>query len=161
MADPSRKQNLSIKNMRKKCVSCGLIAFATDEVCRRCGSDKIFNYHESDELTNIPVNSNRNFSYWNVSVCFVLSIIFEMVLILPILASIGWNHSSAGHSESSDLEKIYVLFTMVSHLPTIFVGGLLSFVIGELGYLLIPFLQSIIWTFLLLSVWKMIKNKLH
>ncbi len=147
--------------MRKKCAPCGLIAFATDEICMRCGSDKIFKYPEPDELPKTPVNSKKNLSARNFLVCFIFSCVFEFIIIYPILANLGWNHSSAGHSESSDLEKIYVLFTMVSHLPAIFVGGLLSFVIGELGYLLIPFLQSIIWTFLLLLVWKMIKNKLR
>jgi hypothetical protein len=138
-----------------------LIAFATDEVCRRCGSDKLFEYSAPDQLPETTANSKKILSVWYLLACFIFSCVFEFVTIYPILANLGWNHSSAGHTESSNLEKIYVFVIFISHIPSFVVSGLLSLVVGDLGFFLIPFVQIIVWMLLLTFLWKIIENKLR
>jgi hypothetical protein len=147
--------------MRKKCVSCGLIAFAADEVCRRCGSDKLFKYSEPDKLPETAAVSKKNLSALDYFICLIFSCVFEFAAIFPILANLGWSHTSGGRPESSILEKIYVLVIIITHIPSLIVGGLLSLFIGESGFFLTPIIQIIFWTFLISHFWRKIQNKLR
>lgn len=144
--------------MRKKFVSCGLIGFATDKICRRCGSDKIFKYPESDELQKNPVDSKKNLPVWSYLICFVLACIIEFIALLPVLANIGWRHSAA--APVSKTESEFQIAAFVLHLPSSFLYWLPYPFDGAFALLLIPFTQLIFWTLFLSFLWRKIQNKL-
>lgn len=148
-------------NTRKKCNACGLIAFASDEVCKRCGSDKLFGYQMPEAL---PVTTNlsteKSLPFWNYIVCFVLACVFECVAIFPVLANIGFRHSA--NAPVSDYERNSAVVAFILHLPTSAIAYISVHLDGGLLFLLTPFIQIIFWTFMFSKLWRRIKglNKL-
>lgn len=144
--------------MRKKCASCELIGFANDEVCRRCGSDKIFKYPEPEELPKIPVDSKKNLPIWSYLICFVLACIIEFIALLPVLANLGMRHSAA--APVSEFEKNSQIAAFILHLPTSIFAYVFWGYGGEFIFINAPFIQIIFWTLIFAKLWRKINNKL-
>ena len=147
--------------MRKKCVSCGLIAFATDEVCSRCGSDKLFKHAEPDKLPDKPkISSGKNFSFRNYAASFILACIIEFVALFPVLAHIGFGHSGAAAKTDSEIMSEFAV--IILHLPTSAIFWLFKD-FDEIFPLVLfaPVIQIIFWTFLISYFWRKSRNRLR
>lgn len=144
-------------NTRKKCNACGLIAFASDEVCKRCGSDELF---ESKMPEDLPVTENlstdESLPVWNYVVCFVLACILEAVAIFPILANIGFRHTA--NAPVSYFDQLWVIAVIILHLPTLIFAYIFSYVNDGLALLLTPFIQIIFLTFIFSKLWRRMNN---
>ena len=145
--------------MRKKCSQCGMICFASDEICGRCGAKTLFEIQLPSDTTseNIEIGQNK-ISWWGYLIFFVLAVIIEFFALLPILANIGWRHSA--NAPMSDFERKSQFWAFVLHLPTVIVPWTLNQLIDIFSpfYLFIPFTQIIFWTFCLAFIWKRLEK---
>lgn len=145
-------------NTRKKCNACGLITFASDEVCKRCGSDKLFKYAMPEDLPLDTEHSPKNnLPFWSYLVCFVLACVFECVALFPVLANIGWRHSSRAPKSEFEINSEFAAFML--HLPTSILIWLLKdfFIVIPLIFSA-PIIQIIFWTFILTKFWRWMNN---
>lgn len=138
---------------RKKCAACGLIAFASEDVCKRCGSDKLFDYAMPEDLPlETKTNSKNEMHFLNYVACFMLACIVECAAIFPILQYVGLSASGAATSYE---EQLSVVIVFVLHLPTsFFVYLLFGTDFGFFLLLITPFIQIIFWTFMFTKLWR-------
>lgn len=145
-------------NMRKKCSNCGLICFASDEICRRCESKKLFKINDNDDSTQNRLESNQNrIPWWGYIIFFFIAVVIEFFALLPVLANIGWRHASG--APLSDYERSSQFWAFVLNLPTVLIPWILNQLIEIFTpfYLFVPFTQIIFWTFFLAFLWKKLK----
>ncbi|MDQ3797856.1 MAG: hypothetical protein M3384_00250 [Acidobacteriota bacterium] len=110
--------------MRKKCIECGLIGFISDEICKRCGSNKLTaipnqNASPAQERETFP----EPLSIWNYLIYAFLAIIIEIGATSPIWLLIG---SHPGGDASGFLQLAFIL-----NLPTVLITWSLDILIGS------------------------------
>jgi hypothetical protein len=128
--------------MRKKCNSCGLIGFTSDESCRRCGSDKL------TSVPNVlPAKESETFikplSIWNYLLYGFLAVVIEVGASSPIWGLIG---AGPGGDLSGFKRLAFIL-----NLPTVIITWSLDKLSGSDGFfsmLFTPFTQIIFWFWL-------------
>ncbi len=145
--------------MRKKCSSCGLICFDSDEICKRCGSKQLFNNKLSEvEAVELSPKSSKKLPFWSYIIFFVIAVIIEFVSLLPGLANMGMRHSA--NAPLSDSERTAQLWFFILNLPFALLPWLLTQIsqIFDIFYLFVPFAQIIFWTIFLAYLWKRLKT---
>jgi hypothetical protein len=143
--------------MKRKCSSCDLVCFATDNVCKRCGSDKIIDEDSEFEVMSEYLNPDHSLPFWNYLLCFFVAIIMEIIALFPVISNIGWRHSSKAPLTDYEIKSQMTAFVL--HLPTVFVPWLLSKLSEAFSvlYLLIPLTQIVFWTIIISFLLKRIK----
>jgi hypothetical protein len=144
--------------MKRKCSSCGLVCFTTDNVCKRCGSDKIIDAESEFAIMSEYSKSDHSLPFWSYLLCIFVAIIIEIMALFPVISNIGWRHSS--RAPLSDYEIQSQISAFAFHLPTVLVPWLLSKLSEDFSvlYLLIPFTQIIFWTIIISFLLKWIKT---
>jgi hypothetical protein len=131
--------------MRKKCISCGLICFLTDQFCKRCGSDNLLSISNTEKVLVKEFQSlKKQLSFWSYLLFFFLAVLIEFIALLPVLANIGMRHSSRAPLTEFEIKSRIVAF--VAHLPTILLPYLLRDFDGGIFILITPITQIIFWT---------------
>lgn len=141
--------------MRKKCSQCGLVNFVFDEICKKCGSDKLFKF---DIPNNEAVETPKKLPLWAYLIFLVLAVIIEFITLLPELASMGMRHSA--NTPLSDYERVAQFWIFLMNIPSTLIPWLLTFW-GEIFstfYIFVPFTQIIFWTFFLALIWKKLEK---
>ncbi len=114
--------------MRKKCNDCNFIAFAADEICKRCNSSNLIVISNSDTSQD-NLSTPKHQSSLNTLIkyfCFaLLAEIVALALTFPIFVAGGMRHSS--NAPTSGFEIFFGLLAFIVHIPTIFVTYLLTY----------------------------------
>jgi hypothetical protein len=109
--------------MSKKCISCGVVWFVSDESCKRCGSVEFIVDDSTDTKNKLPEKTGKSLSGWSYVKCFFLAVLIEVVALasgLPaVAAGIGTRHSANAPPSNEPLIVISERAFFILHLPTI------------------------------------------
>jgi hypothetical protein len=137
------------ETLRKKCAACGLIGFAGDESCRRCGGENLDRVPLSTAAPteNFPANSRKSplLIYF---LSFVLALVVESIALLPVLGTIGMRHSANAPVGQWEIDAARLFFIL--HLPSALPPYLFNSIIPgnpiTVLYFFVPFTQIVFWT---------------
>lgn len=132
--------------MRRKCVSCGLICFISDESCKRCGSNNLVPFsYPNEQLVEAEQNPFKPLSVRNYLTYFLIALVIEIAALFPILSDLGMRHTSRAVS-NSEFYSLIIIFIL--HLPSILITMGLNQIGGGDWLLFTPILQIAFWIFL-------------